>query len=708
MKKAILLIIITPFLLFFTFNFFYPLNRFLAFRPSSKIIYSNNFQILHMERSHDGFFRINLGAKNIPKKFIDSLILFEDQYFFYHFGVNPFSIIRALLHNIFFNKRIGASTISMQVARMIEKRERSYHSKIIECFRAIQLELLFSKSEILSIYLNIAPYGGNIEGIHTASQFYFNKHIDKLSFSEFGYLMVLPKNPEKYKPSKSMFKAINIRNKFYKKTFLREKFNKLKNEKIFAKRHSRIALLPHYSNYLKNETVTFSKIDIDLQKIIQYKLKKTIETHNNKGINNGACIVYDHINKKVIVWLGSQNFHDKKSFGQNDGVLAKRSPGSTLKPLIYAAAIDEGLISPKQLLLDIPMQYQNYTPKNFDSKFYGLVSVKEALNLSLNIPAIDLNTKLNTDLYDLLSLILPKALKRDKSYYGQSIVLGGASLSLFDLVKVYGVLANQGITLDSKQSIITRQASYLISNILSENFKGNLSSHWQSKKISSKFAFKTGTSANRRDLWTLAYNNRFIVGVWFGDFRGRKTKNTSGLSISSEVSFEIISKLVQKYGQYPFIKPKGIFKSKVCQDSIFRFQNNCKQKVEDNLISIKNNQCKLLSIEKLIYLQQNNLTKSIQNSNCLDSFKNHPPKILSPLNNTHIIKSKLVLEKYQKTLLKCISTKSESKIYWFLNSKLIAQSISGIDLFYTLANGKHTITCLDENSIKSEVFVEVE
>ncbi|MCJ8344716.1 hypothetical protein MJH12_04190, partial [bacterium] len=454
-------------------------------------------------------------------------------------------------------------------------------------------------------------------------------------------------------------------------------------EEIRAKRRSRINQLPHYSNYLKNQNIVYSKINMSLQNQAQYELKQIVSKYKGQGVLNGACIIYDFVNKEVITWLGSQDFHDSSILGQNDGILAKRSPGSTLKPLIYAKAMDESLISPKQLLLDIPMSYGDYSPQNFDGKYYGLITAEEALNLSLNIPAIDLNIHLNENLYQILQAILPKPFKHSEVYYGQSIVLGGLSLSLYDLVKIYGVLANEGKNLDSNQSIISPQSAYLVSKIMRDNFRSNLAAYWDSQENSSPYAFKTGTSAGRRDLWTIAFNGRFIVAVWFGDFKGKPTKETSGLSVSWVMAHSLMKQIGQIYGEYSQKTVDDILIDKTCQDSIFRVQKDCQQVVSDLLIKNQQvkGQCRLLNDEKFQYLQKHHLLKSLQDSGCLSHFKNRAPKILSPLNRSKIVQSKNIPIKFQKTRFKCISSNPSKKIYWFLNSTLIKEMNSGNDFY---------------------------
>lgn len=712
--KIILWIVLLVFILFGVSNYLFPLNKSLSTRPSSRIIYSTKGEVLHMELSRDGFFRMNKGLDDIPKDFVSYLLQFEDKYFYSHFGLNPLSIVRAIIYNLTSNNRIGASTITMQLARMQEKRNRSYWSKMVECFRAVQLELNFSKTEILSRYLNIAPYGGNIEGIHAAALLYFDKSISNLSLSEFAYLMILPKNPEVYRPKKSMSRAISRRNMFYlsllkKHEISGERFDHLVSEKILARRRPRKSLLPHYSRFLKNKVIVHSTIDMQLQIELEHKLQDTVSKNTNLGVRNGACVVYDLQQKDFIIWIGSQDFNNKNSLGENDGILAKRSPGSLLKPFIYAKALDEGLISPKQLILDMPMHFGEYSPQNFDKKFYGLVRVEEALNLSLNIPAIDLNMSLHDDLYELLNTSLPKGLKQNAKFYGQGLVLGGVGLSLLDLIKLYSMFPNKGRVIGNKNSVISEASSTLINQILKKNFRLDLSSYWESKKNASAYAFKTGTSAQRRDLWTIGYNQRFIVGVWYGDFKGLKTKRSSGLSIASSTLEYAMNRLTQNYGDQPLISDATILSKKTCQDSIFRDQDNCNDEVEDYWVPNTNSesQCKLLSLEKIRYLNQHGLGTSITSSKCLPKLGEMKPKIISPLNKTTVVLSKSIPLKYQKIKLHCISIKDQSKVRWFLNEKLIRTSLSGEISFYGLKEGNHEISCIDENSMWSKIEVKV-
>ncbi|MCO4781636.1 MAG: penicillin-binding protein 1C [Candidatus Cloacimonetes bacterium] len=713
-SKYIILVLILLCFVFALCNYLFPLNTTTIYRPSSRIIYNASNEVLNMDRSIDGYFRINKGLNGIPKSYLDNLLNFEDKYFYYHYGINPFSIIRAIIHNMGSTNRIGASTITMQLARMMEQRDRSYWTKLIECFRAVQLELTLSKDEILAAYLNIAPYGGNIEGIHSASQLYFTKKIVNLSLAEFSYLMIIPKNPEVYKPSKNMQRAIDRRNLFYLSLLNSQKlslqqYNYLVNEKILASRKPRPQRLPHYARFKRNSTISYTNIDLGLQAILQNKIKQTIVDNLDKGIKNGACVIYDLHKKDYVVWLGSQDFWDDLSLGQNDGILAKRSPGSLLKPFIYAQAVDEGLITPNQLLLDIPMKFGEYSPQNFDKKFYGLISAKEALTLSLNIPAIDLNMALNDDLYDLISTVIDKGLPQNKNYYNQGIVLGGVGLSMLDLLKLYSILANNGIAIGDKHTTISKSSSLLVSKMLEDNFRVNFSAYWDSMKNKIPYSFKTGTSAQGRDLWTIAFDNRFIVGVWYGDFRGEASKNTSGLSVASETVGLAMSELQERFGHYQHLKDLSIQVRKTCQDSIFRYQTDCKNLVDDDWLAHTKieSQCKLLTLQKVAYLHKQKLLPTTVNTSCWSKLLELHPKITSPLDKSKIVISSSIPLNYQKTKLECITPDTKSKIYWFVNSKLLVSTKSGVPFYHQFSEGKYEIQCIDDRSLSSKVEIVV-
>lgn len=697
--------------LFFILNHFFPLDYDKIFKPTSKFILNDKNETIRISLSKDGYFRAKIDLNELPLEAKKALIYFEDRYFYYHFGINPLSIFRAIYHNFTNKNSVGASTITMQIARMIEPKERTLKSKIIEVFRALQLEYYFSKDELIEIYFNIAPYGGNIEGIKLASYFYFHKNVKNLSIFEIALLSIIPKNPnenrvdsgknlkEKAKRVLKLLKEANIISQNSYQRAIKERFEQKKEKAIFKHKHFTSLEILLNSEF----EIIHSTLNSELQIYLQKLLKEKIEKLKEKNINNGAIVVIDNDAMDIKAYIGSQEFEGFD--GQNDGVQAKRSVGSTLKPFIYGLALQNGLTSPKKRLLDIPLNFAGFVPRNFDKYYRGVISSEEALKLSLNTPFIDLNLRLKDDsIYELLKEF--GIVKRDKNYYGTSIVLGGFGMSLLELTHLYTAFANGGIlkplkiadeikVTDKRERLFSKEITYIVSEILADGYRSEFLGYWDST-INPKVAFKTGTSANARDLLTIGYTKEFTIGIWLGNFDNSKTSNLTGSEVASPIVFEIFNHLATKQKLKWFEKPK-IRERLICIDPFVRVNaKECKEKSIDYFITEVRDDCKSLSVQKINFLANKGYFDSI--SNCFDDLKTKKPLITSPIDREVITLSKLIPKEFQKIELKCYSYQKEPNVYFFINNKFYKESISGEAIFKAYNRGSYEIGCLDMNS----------
>ena len=461
------------------------------------------------------------------------VLSYEDQYFEQHFGVNPLSLVRAVWFNLTNQRKIGASTITMQVARMMHHKPRTLSQKLIEMFQAFQLEWYYSKEEILRFYLNNAPYGGNVEGVASASFRYFNLPPSSLSLSQIAYLTAIPKNPNANRPKKgrdvSKIKNRLLRRIYRLELLKEEHYLRAKKETITIDIKNLPHQVPHLTAQIKSEGDVFTTIDMNIQSPIEKLLALEIEEVKKFAVYNASALVIDNKSMNIVAYVGSNNFYDKQHGGQNDGVRALISPGSTLKPLVYAKALEEGLITPLKKVYDVPLFINGYKPTNYSKEYMGEVTATEALQLSLNIPAVELDRLLkNKSLYNLLKQADISSLKHSKEHYGSSLTLGGWRISLKENAQLFAMLANGGVykkatflqnssasaclhpnitrlkpkAPESKQ-ILTPQSTYLISNILADAPRLSFSSSWEYMKNMSKIAFKTGTSAHAKDMLTI-------------------------------------------------------------------------------------------------------------------------------------------------------------------------------------------------------------
>lgn len=708
MKKVVLAlgILCTLFVAFLVLDFLYPLDFDKLYRANSKVIINKNNQILRMSLSKDGFWRFYAKQSEIPLLLKKSVLLFEDKHFYNHFGINFFSIFRAYLHNLSSKNTIGASTIDMQVARMMQRKKRNYKNKLIEMFNALQLNWHFSKDEILLFYLNLAPYGGNIEGIKAASYFYFNKKPNELTISQIALLTSIPKNPninrvDKQKNLKQ--KRKKILSLMYKNKIISKSQSLRANiEPIIRKRYDAPFLAPHFTNFALKNDISKVNIDLNIQKFLEKALKKATNASKHLDAKNAAALLIDNEKMSIIAYVGSENFND--NLGQNDGVLAIRSPGSTLKPFIYAKALDSGLITPKQELFDVPLHVGFYEPENFSKSFLGSVRADEALQYSLNIPAVWLNINLKQNsLYEMLKFANIHSLKHQKSYYGDAIALGGFGISLLDLTHLYTAFANDGMLLplhvnknEKAKKLFSKQSAYLVSEILANGIRPTLSAFWESTQDVPKIGYKTGTSADFKDLYTIGFSKKYTLGVWMGNFDGSKTKNLTGISTSSKVVFETF-RFLNDISALSWLKfPKGISKMLTCNDGV-KYEK-CKNENYDFVINgvAKSRSCEFLRAEVLAYLINSKKIKNIKDLHkdpCYYKFKEHKPMFVSPYD-----KAEIFLSNKSKIMLKCYSFNENQKIFYKIDDNELILSNSGDEIFVNLSKGLHKISCIDSSS----------
>ena len=710
----IILFIITLFVLFLILDHFYPLDRQRLSKPSSVMFMDKKDSLLRIKLSQDGFWRIPAKEDEIPLLLKQSVIHFEDQYFYRHFGINIFSIFRAIYHNLLHKRIIGASTITMQVSRMMYQRKRTLSNKIIEIFNALQLEWHYSKAEILAYYFNLAPYGGNIEGVKSAALFYFQKPLQELSISQIAILTSIPKNPNINRPDRqkdlTKKRDIILQKLLNHHLITKEQYKRAKKEPITSKRLKVPFYAPNFTNMIKtNKAIIHTTLDLSLQSYTKERLRQQLQKLRHFDVHNASALIIHNPTMQILAYIGSANFFDVKHDGQNNGITMIRSPGSTLKPFIYAKALEKGFITPNQELYDIDLFLQGYTPKNFNKRFTGRISAKEALQYSLNIPAVTLNHLLKQNsLYELLKYANIKSIDHPKSYYGDAIALGGCGISLMDLTLLYTSLANGGILKkpsyilnrpqQQTKKLFLKPSTYLISTILADASRIKLSSYWDSSRDIPKVAFKTGTSARARDLLTVGYTPEYTVGVWFGNFNAHKTKNLTGLQTASEVVLDIFEHLNQKSKLTWFKKPAKIITKKRCVDAIK--QKNCKTYIEDMLIKgvTPSPPCELIRAETFAYLIKNKDITSmadLKDDHCYNVWKDYNPLITTPADHAKITQNSLLPDNLNELKFNCYSFEENQTIYWFIDDKKQIRTTSGKPLFIYLPEGNHQISCLD-------------
>jgi len=549
--------------------YFSPKPSLLENQTFSSAVYDRHGTLLRLTLSEDDKYRLFSKVENISAQLIEATLLYEDRYFYHHPGFNPIALLKAVWQSYVIRTRaIGASTISMQLARLLfHLNSRTIGGKLEQLLRALQLERHYSKAQILEAYLNLAPYGGNIEGVAAASLIYFAKPAADLSLPEALTLSVIPQNPTARNPSRnSGYKKMRLARVRLWNSWLKNHPQDKNQQAIMdlplhiRNRKELPFYAPHFVNHqlTNNELIQAGSIhttlDLSLQQQIENISQNYIEKKCPLGFHNAAVMLLDHRSMELLVSLGSVNFHDAQIQGQVNGTRAKRSPGSTLKPFVYALAMDQSLIHPMTLLKDAPKRFGAYTPENFDRGFIGPVFAKDALIHSRNVPAVNLTAQLkNPSLYDLL-IQAEIAQLRSELHYGLALALGGAELTMTELVKLYAMLANRGqfqqikrqlkqkMSTEKKQ-LLSPEASFLTLDILKNNPRPDSELLIQNRTEKTPVYWKTGTSFAFRDAWSIGIFGPYVLAVWVGNFNGEGNPAFVGRSAAAPLFFEIVDAL---------------------------------------------------------------------------------------------------------------------------------------------------------------------
>jgi penicillin-binding protein 1C len=528
-----LALLIAPFLLFFILDFVFPLHLPHQDHLFARVVVDRDGRPLRAFPDEKGVWRYEVSLDEISPLYLEALLAYEDRRFWYHFGIDPIALLRAAASNWRYDRTVsGGSTITMQVARLLHPHDRTISGKLRQMFRALQLEWHLDKKDILTLYCNIAPFGGTIEGVQAASFTYLGKPASELTHAEAALLAVLPQSPTRYRPDLAPELAQQARNKVLDRMasfhiWPTDVVEDAKLEPVYAmnKRISpRAALLAERVIRNNPARVVRTTIDLNLQDALEDYVRHSISTLPEHM--SAAVLVVDNATAEVRAYLGAADYGNLARFGHVDMVRARRSPGSTLKPFLYGFALDEGLIHSQSLLVDAPLQWDEYRPTNFSGAFAGPVSATEALQRSLNVPAVDLLDRYGpTPFVDRLANAgLYLRIPGNKA--NLSIILGGAGTNLESLVAAYGAFSNNGKTRPlrmladqpptAETFLLSPEAAWIVYDILSGVPAPSSLRQVSAMATRPAFAWKTGTSYGMRDAWAIGMDSRYTVGVWVG------------------------------------------------------------------------------------------------------------------------------------------------------------------------------------------------
>ena len=734
--------------------------------PTSTVIVSKDNELLGALIAEDGQWRF---PKNdsVPDKFKQCIIQFEDEYFYKHPGFNPVSIFKALKENISSGEvKRGGSTLTQQTIRLSRKgKPRSYWEKFKELILATRMELRYSKDEILAYYASNAPFGGNVVGLDAASWRYFNRSANELSWAESATLAVLPNAPSLIYPGKNQERLLLKRNMLLEKLLQQEIIDSLTYQLSLAealpeKPYPLPQIAPHLLQKIAQEH-RGEYIETTIDRQLQRRANHIVSSHYNllkqNEIYNMAVLVLDVRTRKVLAYVGNTPT-DQQHQKDVDVIDKPRSTGSILKPFLYASMLDAGDLLPNTLIPDVPSQFGNYSPENFNKEYGGAVPASKVLSRSLNIPAVTMLHRFGLDrFHHYLKELHLKDIKYNANHYGLTLVLGGAESNLWDLCKSYAGMAStlnhfsessseyysnefcEPIYLSSEnadfgkksltKTLFDAASIYLTFQSLKEVNRPEGEENWEFFDDSKQIAWKTGTSFGFRDAWAIGATSDYVVGVWVGNADGEGRPGLVGVQAAAPVMFDVFGLLPQsRWFQRPYDEMQEV---EVCTLSGYRANPNCKetqtQYVQTSGLKTKpcpyhilthldksglfqvNTSCEspdqiqhqswfvLPPLMAYYYKQKNPFYKPLPpyRSDCMG---NEPiaMEFIYPKENNSVFLPKDFDGKTNELILKIAHSKPELTVFWYLDDTYLGSTKDIHEMALIPSFGKHVLTVVDE------------
>ena len=588
--------------------------------PTSYVIEDAQGELLGATIAADGQWRFPYN-ENVPEKFRQCIISFEDSRFNYHPGIDPLAVLRAIKQNIQSAQTVsGGSTITMQVIRLSRNKNRNIFQKLIESILAVRLEIARSKKSILALYASHAPFGSNVVGLDAAAWRYYGRGPDKLSWGETAALAVLPNAPSLVHPGKNRESLLKKRNRLLDKLQEEKKIDSTtcllaKLEPLPEAPKPLPQLAPHLLQRFKQEAApgTYTRVQTTINRNLQNTVTQIVEQHHRflkgNGINNACALVLDVATGKTLAYVGNVYHPEYPELHSSvDIITSRRSPGSALKPILYAGMLTDGILLPHTLVPDIPTQIGGYTPQNFDRDYDGAVPASIALSRSLNVPAVRmLRDYKYPRFYDLLKKTGITTLSQPADHYGLSLILGGCEVTPWDMAGLYAGMAralnhakkNNGKVLakdfhtpyylagarqqsSSPTVRATQSASFnfvdpvsiwYMFQAMEEVMRPGEEGLWKQFSSAQRVAWKTGTSFGFRDAWAIGVTPRFAIAVWAGNGSGEGRPGLIGVQAAAPILFDIVRALPASPW---FTGPAFQFTNiAVCRQTGFRANTDC-------------------------------------------------------------------------------------------------------------------------------------
>jgi len=760
--------------LFLLVGFWFCLPDPLFKNPTSYVVESANGELLNAAIASDGQWRFP-ASDSVPQKFKACIVAFEDKSFYKHPGINIFSVGRAFRQNIRRGKVVsGASTLDMQIIRMAQKSKRNWYNKLLEAIKALRLNIRYSKDEILNLYAANAPFGTNVVGLDAASWRYFGRDASKLSWGEMAALAVLPNSPSLVHPGKNRNRLLQKRNRLIDILVQQKVLNTTeallaKAEPVPDKPYSLPEDAPHILNLIRTDykkgLIQQTRIRTTISQRLQHQVNNILAEHHKRlmanQVNNCAALVLDIETGAALAYVG--NVYQPANIEAEsyvDVIQAPRSPGSTLKPLLYAAMLNEGMILPHSLVPDIPTQIAGYQPNNYDLGYDGAVPASKALARSLNVPAVKMLQQYRYErFHSFLKTTGIKTLNQPPDFYGLSLILGGCETTMWQLSGVYASMArslnhfnknkpkysikdwyepvyqskDQAYTEQEDNGLLNASSIYYTFQAMNEVMRPGEELLWKRFASSQQIAWKTGTSFGFRDAWAIGLTPRFLVAVWAGNTDGEGRPGLTGIDATAPILFDIFRLLPSPPDGW-FSKPSSELKSvKVCQESGFKASDLCTQTTMMDLppATLHGPVCSFhqwihldksgkfqVSLEcespsqmlhkswfvlppamEFYYKTKNYAYQSLPpfRPDCSGVSEGVNMELIYPKNQAKIYLPVGLDGQQQQVIFNAAHRNPGEKIYWHLDNHFIGSTREIHQLSFKPSAGKHTITLVDEH-----------
>lgn len=618
---------------------------------------------------------------------VKALVASEDGSFWSHHGVRPLSILRAACQNVFYGRRIsGASTITMQAVRLIRPHPKTLWWKWKEAMMALKMERTKSKEWILSQYLNRAPYGSNLVGIEAAAQGWFGKGAKSLGLGEAAMLAGMVQAPSRFRPDRGYEKALKRRD--YVLGRMQElglataaQVEGAKSVRPVVCRAPRPFRCPYFCDWVMRSLGERAAGDVRtaLNADVQLICENAVDAAAAKGGASVATVVM-RVDTGEVVALACSGDYLGGADGQVNTALAPRPAGSTLKPFLTALGIEKGFVTPETRLADVPTAFKGYRPSNFDTKYRGDVTVRDALIQSLNIPFVRLLNRLGVESFgQQLRTLGFRHLGASDEAYGLGMAIGNVEVTLMELVSAYAVLARYGTTSDGTR-VFAPGTAYLVSDMLSGNERSAAALGHVADVAASRFAWKTGTSSAYRDAWTVLWNPDYVVGVWCGHKRGGFGDRTVvGAKAAAPVAWGVARQLYPQNDGPWFVEPGDVFRRKVCALTGRPASADCPATVEGTAV-------RGCSLSVLCDRHRRNAQGEV----ITVTDKNSRLALTQPEDGATF---KLVPGTLNQKIVCQPTGNGEGRLWWFVDGSLKGESAGAAPFALEVVAGEHLITC---------------